>query len=141
MVRAPSAGVLAFMIPLATGPDSAGEFAMVRHLAALMRFVMLIMGSGELGGLVAMSLWLSDPREVPAQTERVARAVLPGGSLCMRLRDTLGVVFQDETSPACSPRVDALARLRGGLRSTTNSPWRSPAGATSNNAATARIPA
>ncbi|HEU5427415.1 MAG TPA: transposase [Actinocrinis sp.] len=43
-----------------------------------------------------MSLWPRDPREVPAQTARVARAVVPGGSFCLRLRDTLGVVFRDE---------------------------------------------
>lgn len=47
--------------------------------------------------MVVMSLWPRDPREVPAQT---ARAVVPDGSFCVRLRDTLGVPFQDEAFAA-----------------------------------------
>lgn len=50
--------------------------------------------------MVVMSLWPRDPREVPAQTARAARAVVPDGSFCVRLRDTLGVPFQDEAFAA-----------------------------------------
>ncbi len=43
-----------------------------------------------------MSLWPRPGYEVPALTERVARAALPKGSLAIRMRDALGEVFVDE---------------------------------------------
>lgn len=36
------------------------------------------------------------PGGVPAETARVARAAFPGGSLAIRIRDELGVLFRDE---------------------------------------------
>jgi len=58
---------------------------------------MLAMGSGRDRRLVkVMSLWPREPREIPAATARLARAVLPDGSLCIRMRDVLGVLFEDE---------------------------------------------
>ncbi|MEU5431558.1 IS1182 family transposase [Streptomyces olivoreticuli] len=43
-----------------------------------------------------MSLWPRPGYEVPALTERVARAAFPRGSLAIRMRDALGEIFVDE---------------------------------------------
>ena len=43
-----------------------------------------------------MSMQPREPGEVPAETVRVARAAFPKGSLAIRLRDELGVLFTDE---------------------------------------------
>ncbi|MFB1045583.1 IS1182 family transposase [Streptomyces chrestomyceticus] len=43
-----------------------------------------------------MSLRAGKPREVPAETVRVARAAFPKGSLAIRVRDELGTLFCDE---------------------------------------------
>ncbi|MEV6963460.1 IS1182 family transposase [Streptomyces sp. NPDC051207] len=43
-----------------------------------------------------MSLRPMEPGEIPAETVRVARAAFPKGSLAIRVRDELGVLFQDE---------------------------------------------
>ncbi|MER7001404.1 IS1182 family transposase [Streptomyces sp. NPDC000410] len=43
-----------------------------------------------------MSLQPMEPGEIPAETVRVARAAFPKGSLAIRVRDELGVLFRDE---------------------------------------------
>lgn len=43
-----------------------------------------------------MSLWSRPGYEVPALTERVARAAFPKGSPAIRMRDALGEVSVDE---------------------------------------------
>jgi transposase len=57
---------------------------------------------------------------VPEQTQRVARAAFPNGSLCMRIRDELGSIFSDEQfselfprrgQPALAPACLALVTL------------------------------
>jgi hypothetical protein len=75
--------------------------------------------------VAVMSLWPRDPRDVPAQTARVVRAVVAGGSFCVRLRDTLGVVFQDEAFTELFAIRAVLPRRRGGWRSSACcSSWR-----------------
>jgi transposase len=44
----------------------------------------------------AMSLKAEKLPEVPAETERVAKAVFPKGNVCMTMRDQIGVVYRDE---------------------------------------------
>jgi transposase len=41
---------------------------------------------------------------IPEQTQRVARAAFPNGSLCMRIADELGTVFLDEQFAELFPR-------------------------------------
>jgi transposase len=52
---------------------------------------------------------------VPEQTERVARAAFPNGSLCLRIADELGRIFLDEQFAELFPRrgqpAEAPARL------------------------------
>ena len=43
-----------------------------------------------------MSIQPADFATIPADTQRVARAVFPKGNAVMRLRDALGVLYQDE---------------------------------------------
>ncbi|MCQ4085191.1 transposase, partial [Streptomyces sp. RB6PN25] len=43
-----------------------------------------------------MSLQPKGSGEIPAETVRVARAAFPKGSLAIRLRDEMGVLFRDE---------------------------------------------
>ncbi|GHJ26622.1 hypothetical protein TPA0910_42370 [Streptomyces hygroscopicus subsp. sporocinereus] len=47
-------------------------------------------------GWVSMSMRPAGDGEVPGETVRVARAAFPKGSLAIRLRDELGVLFTDE---------------------------------------------
>ncbi|MCW2239229.1 hypothetical protein M2351_006190 [Azospirillum canadense] len=42
-----------------------------------------------------MSLPKQRIESIPAETARVARAAFPKGTLCMRLRDEFGPIFQD----------------------------------------------
>jgi hypothetical protein len=42
-----------------------------------------------------MSLRPQDPSMVPKETRRVARAAFPKGTLCLRIADALGPVYQD----------------------------------------------
>lgn len=67
-----------------------------------------------------MSLQPEEPGDVPAETVRVARAAFPKGSLAIRLRDELGVLFTDEQftglfpargKPAWSPGRLALVSV------------------------------
>lgn len=50
-----------------------------------------------------MSLRVEEPGEVPAGTVRVARRAFPKGSLAIRVRDELGVLFRDEDFAAVFP--------------------------------------
>ena len=43
-----------------------------------------------------MSLPSSSLYSVPEQTQRVARAAFPKGTLCLRLSDEFGTIFQDQ---------------------------------------------
>jgi transposase len=47
---------------------------------------------------------LSTP-DIPEMTSLVARAAFPKGNLYMRLRDELGTLYTDETSPTCTRRA------------------------------------
>ncbi|OIJ95376.1 IS1182 family transposase [Streptomyces colonosanans] len=67
-----------------------------------------------------MSMRPIGDREIPAETVRVARAAFPKGSLAIRLRDELGVLFRDEQfadlfpargKPAWSPGRLALVSV------------------------------
>ncbi|MCX4986932.1 IS1182 family transposase [Streptomyces sp. NBC_00572] len=51
-----------------------------------------------------MSLRVEEPGEIPAGTVRVARRAFPGGSLAIRVRDELGVLFRDEDFAMAFPR-------------------------------------
>lgn len=54
--------------------------------------------------------------EVPAETVRVARAAFPKGSLAIRVRDELGVMFTDEQFADLFPhRASLLGRRVGWL--------------------------
>lgn len=46
---------------------------------------------------------------IPAETERVARAVFPKGSPSMRIRDEVGMLFADTAFTALFPQVGQLA--------------------------------
>ncbi len=50
-----------------------------------------------------MSLRVEEPGEVPARTVRVARRAFPRGSLAIRVRDELGVLFRDEDFASLFP--------------------------------------
>ena len=64
--------------------------------------------------------------EAPEETARIARAALPQGTLCIRIYDALGAIFQDadiisifppQGRPAETPmrratRIDPLVALR-----------------------------
>jgi transposase len=43
-----------------------------------------------------MSLKSPNPLEIPAETVRIAKAAFPKGNFCIRLRDEMGTVYQDE---------------------------------------------
>jgi len=43
-----------------------------------------------------MSLQPQEISDVPEETARIARAAFPKGTLCLRLRDELGIIFTDE---------------------------------------------
>jgi transposase len=50
-----------------------------------------------------MSLHPEDPPSPPEETRRVARAAFPKGTLCLRLADTLGPIYQDSQFAALFP--------------------------------------
>src|SRR3954464_634564 len=62
-----------------------------------------------------MSLHPQSPRLIPAETERVARAAFPKGSLPMHMADALGPLFEDQQFTALFARrgqpAEAPARL------------------------------
>jgi transposase len=43
-----------------------------------------------------MSLHATPIGAVPAETARVAQAAFPKGTLCLRIRDTLNTIYEDE---------------------------------------------
>ena len=51
-----------------------------------------------------MSLRPQDPPRVPEETHRVARAAFPKSTLCLRLADALGPIYQDGQFAALFPR-------------------------------------
>ncbi len=65
-----------------------------------------------------MSMYPQALGTIPEETVRVARAACPKGTLAMRLRDTLGELYQDEQFAALYPveGQPAYARLSTGYR-------------------------
>jgi hypothetical protein len=68
----------------------------------------------------AMTMWPRSSRAVPAVTARVARAAFPKGCLAIRIRDSLGALFEDAQfaelfagrgRPAVSPARLALVSV------------------------------
>jgi transposase len=51
-----------------------------------------------------MCLQPSDDFVIPEQTTQIARAAFPNGTLCMAMRDELGVVFRDEQFAGLYPQ-------------------------------------
>lgn len=73
-----------------------------------------------------MSLQPQPLGPVPAETARVARAAFPKGSLCLRIADALGTLYQDADfadlfpargQPAAAPARVALATVLSEFRS------------------------
>ena len=62
-----------------------------------------------------MSLRPQDPVIVPEETRRVARAAFPKGTLCLRIADALGPVYQDNQFAALFPRRGQPAEAPGRL--------------------------
>jgi transposase len=67
-----------------------------------------------------MSLRLQPPPSIPEETQRVARAAFPKGTLCLRIADELGPLYRDDQfaelfptrgQPAASPARLALASV------------------------------
>jgi len=56
-----------------------------------------------------------DPPIVPEETRRVARAAFPKGTLCLRIADVLGPVYQDSQFMALFPRRGQPAEAPGRL--------------------------
>ena len=56
-----------------------------------------------------------DPPIVPEETRRVARAAFPKGTLCLRIADALGPVYQDSQFMALFPRRGQPAEAPGRL--------------------------
>ncbi len=56
-----------------------------------------------------------DPPIVPEETRRVARAAFPKGTLCLRIADVLGPVYQDSQFMALFPRRGQPAEAAGRL--------------------------
>ena len=62
-----------------------------------------------------MSLRLQDPPVVPEETRRVAQAAFRKGTLCMRIADALGPVYQDSQFSSLFPRRGQPAAAPGRL--------------------------
>jgi transposase len=62
-----------------------------------------------------MSLRPQAPPTVPEETRRVARAAFPKGTLCLRIADALGPVYQDQQFAALFPRRGQPAAAPGRL--------------------------
>jgi len=56
-----------------------------------------------------------DPPTVPDETRRIARAAFPKGTLCLRIADALGPVYQDGQFAALFPRRGQPAEAPGRL--------------------------
>jgi len=55
-----------------------------------------------------MSLQLTDPRYVPAETVRIARAAFPKGNLAMSLRTELEGIYSDELFEGCAHETKVI---------------------------------
>jgi len=62
-----------------------------------------------------MSLRPQDPPAIPEETRRVAQAAFPKGTLCLRIADALGPVYQDRQFAALFPRRGQPAAAPGRL--------------------------
>ena len=62
-----------------------------------------------------MSLRPQAPPAVPEETRRIARAAFPKGTLCLRIADALGSVYQDSQFAALFPRRGRPAEAPGRL--------------------------
>ena len=62
-----------------------------------------------------MSLRPQDPPDVPEETRRVAQAAFRKGTLCLRIADALGTVYQDSQFAALFPRRGQPAAAPGRL--------------------------
>ena len=62
-----------------------------------------------------MSLRPQTPPAVPEETRRIARAAFPKGTLCLRIADALGPVYQDSQFAALFPRRGRPAEAPGRL--------------------------
>lgn len=62
-----------------------------------------------------MSLRPQAPPAVPEETRRIARAAFPKGTLCLRIADALGPVYQDNQFAALFPRRGRPAEAPGRL--------------------------
>ena len=62
-----------------------------------------------------MSLRPQAPPAVPEETRRVARAAFPKGTLCLRIADALGPIYQDSQFAALFPRRGQPAAAPGRL--------------------------
>jgi transposase len=62
-----------------------------------------------------MSLHPEDPPSPLKETRRVARAAFPKGTLCLRIADALGPVYQDSQFAALFPRRGQPAAAPGRL--------------------------
>ncbi len=56
-----------------------------------------------------------DPPSIPEETRRVARAAFPKGTLCLRIADALGSVYQDSQFAALFPSHGQPAAAPGRL--------------------------
>ena len=72
-----------------------------------------------------MSLRPQDPSAVPEETRRVAQAAFRKGTLCLRIADALGTVYQDSQFAALFPRRgQPAAAWRHHPRPSRPSSWR-----------------
>jgi transposase len=62
-----------------------------------------------------MSLRPQNPLPAPEETRRIARAAFPKGTLCLRIADALGPVYQDGQFTALFPRLGQPAEAPGRL--------------------------
>ena len=62
-----------------------------------------------------MSLHPQQPPSVPEETNRVARAAFPKGSLCLKIADELGSIYTDDQFSALFPRRGKHAEAPGRL--------------------------
>ena len=62
-----------------------------------------------------MSLHPQEPPSVPEETNRVARAAFPKGSLCLQIADELGSIYTDNQFSALFPRRGKHAEAPGRL--------------------------
>ena len=62
-----------------------------------------------------MSLRPQAPPTVPEETRRIARAAFPKGTLCLRIADALGPVYQDQQFATLFPRRGRPAEAPGRL--------------------------